>query len=494
MTTTERPVGGISRLAPQDAEFVYHETEGHISNSTGIYLFDTTAEAAPITQAEAIEWMRERLGYSGVFTRRLRHVPMSLDYPVWVPDPTLDLSNHVIVERVDGPGWDALRHHIARFSGKPLDLTRPPWQLHFITEVTGIEGLPDRMTVAVLRCHHSSGDGLAARDLALRIFGRNETHPPLPRETGSWFAPVEFVKALGRIPAGWSDFRQGLTVTKEAADRVTEQVRAGTIAPPGPRRPATRFNHKLSGDLTFDVVSFSPDDIRTVQSAVEGATFNDVLLATISGALAAYLSEKGETPPGSLAAVVPMSLRGTRPGVADQPIDNRANHLALMSVDLHTDVGDPLERLRTINASVRAEKNRHRNPDVQTAATRIESSPAWLLQLVGKLMHLRKQPEGTVETVNTMVSNIPWTGDDLVLRGAPLARSFGILGVIDNVGLRHLIVSHHGDEIEISFCADTAMMPDTDRYRELLTASFRELVKCSESPDHKRFRDSQQIS
>ncbi len=49
----------------------------------------------------------------------------------------------MIVERVDGPGWDALRHHIARFSGKPLDLTRPPWQLHFLTDVTGIDGLPE---------------------------------------------------------------------------------------------------------------------------------------------------------------------------------------------------------------------------------------------------------------------------------------------------------------------------------------------------------------
>lgn len=470
-------MGGITQLAPQDAEFVYHEIDGHISNSTGIYLFDTTDEAAPITQAEAIEWMRERLGYSGVFTRRLRHVPLALDYPFWVPDPTLDLAKHVIVEPVDGPGWDALRHHIARFSGKPLDLTRPPWQLHFLTDVTGIEGLPDRMTVAVLRCHHSAGDGLAARDLALRVFGRSDTHPPVPSASGDWFAPVEFVKAIARFPRRWNNFRRGLVTTRAAADRVTEQVRAGTIVKPAPRRPATRFNQALTPDLTFDVVSFPPADIRAVQTAIEGVTFNDVLLATVSGALSAYLTEKNETPTASLAAVVPMSLRGTRPGVADQPIENRANHLALMTVDLHTDIADPVERLRAVSTSVRGEKQRHRNPDVQVASSRIETSPAWLLLLVSRLMRLRKQPEGTVETVNTMVSNIPWTGDDLILRDAPLARSFGILGIIDKVGLRHLIVSHHGDEIEISFCTDSAMMPDTDRYRTLLVESFRSLVE-----------------
>ncbi|PTR30382.1 WS/DGAT/MGAT family acyltransferase [Rhodococcus sp. OK519] len=477
MTTTERVVGGITRLAPQDADFVFNEGENHIANSTGIYLFDCTAEAAPLTQDEAVSWMRERLGYSGVFTRRLRHIPLALDYPFWVPDPTLDLSYHVVVEPVEAPGWDALRHHIARFSGKSLDLTRPPWQLHFLTGVTGIDGLPARMTVAVLRCHHSSGDGLAARDLALRIFGRAETHPPLPATSEHWSTTAEFVKAVGRLPQHWRNFRQGLTTTGEAARRVTEQVEAGAIAPAPPRRPATRFNTAITPDLTFDVVSFPPEGIRAVQAAVESSTFNDVLLATISGAIAKYLAEKDETPPGSLAALVPMSLRGTRPGVADHPDGNRANHLALLAVDLHTDIDDPILRLRAINASVRAEKGRHRDPDVQVAASRIDTSPAWLLKLVTRLMGLRKQPEGTVETVNTMVSNIPWTGDDMVFRGAPLVKSFGLLGIIDKVGLRHLIVSHHGDEIEISFCTDTAMMPDTDHYKSLLLESFRSLVE-----------------
>lgn len=481
MTTTEQTVGGIAQLAPQDAEFVYHEGERHISNSTGIYMFDTTAEDAPITQREAVEWMRARLGYSGVFTRRLRHLPLELDYPFWAPDPTLDLTKHVVVETVDGPGWDALRRHISRFSGRPLDLTRPPWQLHFLTDVTGVDGLPERMTVAVLRCHHSSGDGLTARDLGLQIFGRSEIHPPIPSTSERWSSTTEFVKAIGRFPTRWRTFREGLTTTGEAAKRVTEEIQAGTIAPPGPRRPATRFNRQITPDLIFDVVSFSPEDIRSVQAAVEGVTFNDVLLTTISGGLAAYLAEKGETPTASLSAVVPMSLRGTRPGVANQPNNNRANHLALMNVDLHTDIADPLERLRAVHASVSAEKHRHRHPDVQIAASRVETSPAWLLRGVNRLMELRKQPEGTVDTVNTMVSNIPWAGDDLVLRGAPLVRSLGILGIIDKVGLRHLIVSHHADEIEISFCTDTAMMPDTDRYKELLVQAFRELVACSES-------------
>ncbi|WP_254699140.1 wax ester/triacylglycerol synthase domain-containing protein [Rhodococcus sp. SGAir0479] len=476
-TTPERTGRGVVRLAPQDAEFVYREGERHISNATGIYMFDTTAEAAPITGREAVEWMRARLGCSAVFTRTLRRLPWELDYPFWVPDPTLDLTQHVFVEPVDGPGWDAFRGHVSRIAGRPLDLTRPPWELHFLTGVTGIAGLPERMTVAVLRCHHSAGDGIAARDLGLQIFGRDAAHPPVPSTPDAWSLPAELVGAVRRLPAGWRAFRTGLATTGAVSKRVAAEVAAGRIAPPAPRRPATRFNNRITPDLTFDTVRFSPTDIRAVQAVVDGVTFNDVLLTTVSGGLAAYLAEKGETPAGSLAAMVPMSLRGTRPGVAQESGGDRANHLALMSVDLHTDIDDPIERLRAVTASVRAEKHRHRHPDVQAAARRVESSPAWFLAGTTRLLRFRRPPEGTVDAFNTMISNIPWTGDDLVLRNAPLVRSFGLLGIVDGVGLRHLVVSHHGDEIEISFCADTAMMPDTERYGELLRGAFRALVE-----------------
>ncbi len=145
----------------------------------------------------------------------------------------------------------------------------------------------------------------------LRPRGRSPTCSPT---TARWSTTAEFVRAVGRLPRQWRAFRRGLTESGEGARRVAEQIRSGAIAPAPPRRPATRFNTAITSDLTFDVVSFSPSDIRTVRSAVEGATFNDVLLATISGALAGYLAEKDETPPSSLAALVPMSLRGTRPG------------------------------------------------------------------------------------------------------------------------------------------------------------------------------------
>lgn len=475
MAKTEQRTGGVTQLTPQDAEFVYNDGERLNSNSTGVHFFDTTGEAHPITHEEALEWMRDRLGLSSIFTHRLQRVPLELDYPFWVRDEAFDLARHVHVEPVEGPGWNALRRHVSRITAGRIDLRRPPWEIHFLTGVTGIEGLPDRMTVAIWRSHHAAGDGLSSRDLCARLFSSDRASaPPAPLHAAPSRLTL-FRNAVAAFPANWRNFRRGLAFTGEAANRVAAQVASGQIVEPPEARPATRFNAGITPDLTFDVVTFDSTRIRAVQSALGDVTFNDILLATISGAMGAYLQEQSETPDGSLAAMVPMSLRGTRKGVSTTQ-DRRANHLVLMTVDLHTDISDPISRVRAIRRSANLEKWRHRNADVQAAASRIDTSPAWLLHLVGRVLVRRRIRSPRSQRYNTMISNIPWTGDTGMLRGAPAVWGFGLLGIVDGDGLRHLIISRTDDEIQLSFCADTAMLPDTDRYRHLLLASFGELV------------------
>ena len=87
------------------------------------------------------------------------------------------------------------------------------------------------------------------------------------------------------------------------------------------------------------------------QDAVPGATVNDVLLAVIGGALTRYLAENGEPHKGSLVAMVPRSMRKLEEWES-------ANRLAVMGVDMHTDIEDPLERLARIARSSKSEKTR----------------------------------------------------------------------------------------------------------------------------------------
>ncbi|MGW6693481.1 wax ester/triacylglycerol synthase family O-acyltransferase [Rhodococcus sp. NPDC054953] len=462
-----------ARLAPQDAEYYYNESERHRSNVVAVYLFDATGGADPDRPA-VTGWMRERLGQARMFTHRIRRVPLDLDLPSWEPDPRLDLDRHVHLEAVDGPGWEPVRRRVSGIVAEPIDLTRPPWQLHVLTGVTGVDASPDRMTAVVLKFHHSAGDGIATRDLGRRLFGAAPDR--LPEPVRAPHPLVEFAVAGATLPLRLTRFGLGLRATGDADRRAREVSAAGEFVTPPATRPRCRFNGALAAEPTFDHVRLPREAIDTVRAAVPGVTVNDVLLATVAGALRGYLDGHGETPTGSLAAMVPMSLRGTGTGAGADTDGPRATHVGLLSVDLHTDVADPVERLRAIASSARAEKTRHGNEHVRRAARRIETSPAWLLRLTGYARRLQQHTGETVSGYNTMVSNVPWAGTDLAFAGAPVVRILGVLGVVDGSGLRHLIVSSEPSAVDLTFSTDTAMMPDPQEYKRLLTAALGELA------------------
>lgn len=467
---------GTARMAPQDAEFYYNENERHRSNIVAVYLFDATG-GGDLDGDRALSWMRERLGQARMFTHRIRRVPLDLDLPSWEPEPRLDLERHVHLKSVDAAGWEPVRRLISRIVAEPIDLARPPWELHVLTGITGVDDSPDRMTAVVLKFHHSAGDGIATRDLGRRLFGAAQDRLPAPAR-----APhplVEFAVAGATLPLRLTRFGLGLQATGEAGRRADELSAAGEFVTPLATRPMCRFNGALAAEFTFDHVRLPRAAIDAVRAAVPGVTVNDVLLATVSGGLRGYLDGHGETPSGSLAAMVPMSLRGTGTGAGSDTDGPRATHLALLAVDLHTDVADPLGRLRAIAASSRAEKTRHGNKHVRRAARRIETTPAWLLRLTGYARRFQPHTGETVPLHNTMVSNVPWAGTDLAFEGAPIVRILGVLGVVDGSGLRHLIVTSEPSAVDLTFSTDMSMMSDPQEYKRLLRASLDELVATS---------------
>src|SRR5690606_11057285 len=73
-------------------------------------------------------------------------------------------------------------------------------------------------------------------------------------------------------------------------------------------------------------------------------TLNDVVLATVSGALRQYLKAGSELPAESMVAAVPVSLR-------EAGDDTANNQASMILVSLASDLQDPVERLKAINQS-----------------------------------------------------------------------------------------------------------------------------------------------
>ncbi|MFE3444056.1 wax ester/triacylglycerol synthase family O-acyltransferase [Nocardia sp. NPDC059180] len=452
------------RLHPRDAVFVYDETDRHLSNIVAVYAFDSS-DTKPLTTDQVIDWVQARLGHSKLFHRRIQRVPLELDLPYWVPDPILDIRDHVFLTT---PGtWSDVRGTIAEITSTRMDLSRPPWEIHVMDQVREVPNFPGDATFVVLKFHHSVGDGVATRELELKLFGDGPVPPPAQIDP-RWPTPTTALRTADALTLGTLRFANGIRRTRSAD--VESRTDSGDLHQPLPHRPATRFNRSVQHPLTFDLVTIPLAEVlKAKANSPTRITLNDLMLATIAGALTTYLTERDELPTGSLAAMVPMSMR---------PITTwtSANQLVQMYVDLHTDIRDPLERLQAIRKSAISEKQRNSDVSVLRTESRVETSPSWLLRLAGWARSQRSfEAAETVPLVNTTISNVPPVATALEFCDRPIARIFGVLPTMDGDGLRHLITSQ-GNEIVISFSSDDAMMPDPERYGSLILDAFRDLA------------------
>lgn len=81
-------------------------------------------------------------------------MPAGLDHPRWVEEPP-ELERHVRRGALPSPGTDTeLAHYVADVFARPLDKTRPPWEIHVV------EGLEGDLVAGVAKIHHSAVDGI----------------------------------------------------------------------------------------------------------------------------------------------------------------------------------------------------------------------------------------------------------------------------------------------------------------------------------------------
>lgn len=461
------------QLAPRDAAFVYMEQPNTPVFIASIYVFDTaTDDHGPMGADDVLEWMGARLDTAPVFRRRLVRAPFDLDRPYWVTDPDLDLRRHVFTDTLAEPGWDALRRRILDITDGPIDLSRPPWELHVITGVRAVPDFPEDATVVVLKVHHAACDGMASTEIARALF----TDTPAPvQSVVAGRLPARsalFGKALVRLPGQVVDLARGIVRTISASRAVAKAAERGTLVLPKQLRPKTRFNTKISGPRVFDVVTLPLADIRAVKSRVPGATVNDVILTTVSIALSEYLNGRGEAPAESLAALVPMSARKFR------DVDS-ANKFVPAFVDLHSDE-EPRDRLAAISRSARLERERNEHDAVARANSMVQVVPGPLVKLLSRVSAWMVGRGPSVAYVNTMVSNVPRGPADLVLRGARVVTSCEVLALEDDDGLCHYVTSV-GDTLTVSFVSTLEMLPDPEYYGELLRKAFDRLEAATAS-------------
>src|SRR3954465_15267430 len=171
------------QLTSIDAQFLAIETPRTYGHVGGLAVYDpSTAPGGAITHQDICGLVSERLHLLPPFTRKLVQVPLGLDHPYWIEDDDFDIDFHVRDSAVAPPGNDKqLGNTIERIFARPLDRSRPLWELYVV------HGLEGGRVALLTKIHHSVVDGVSGNEILSTLLdqspeGRDIEPPGKPRK------------------------------------------------------------------------------------------------------------------------------------------------------------------------------------------------------------------------------------------------------------------------------------------------------------------------
>jgi len=466
----------MQQLSGQDASFIYSEQPHAPTHITSIGIYDqSTAPGGRVTFKGILGELEPRLHLARAFRQKLVRVPNDLDHPWWVEDANFDLEYHVRHIALPDPGdWRQFCIQVARLHARPLDLSRPLWEMYVVEGLDAIEGVPEGAFSVVIKIHHAAVDGKSGVEMTTAMHTQTPAlevpdPPDVPWQPDDDPSPFELLGRAGMN--AWTIPGRGLRLATKlvpGAARVVQVQRRQGDAAAIAAAPACRFNGPVSPHRVIDACFFDFADLKPMRELVPGATVNDVALSVIGGGLRQYLLDAGELPDAPLRAMTPVSVR------TDSEQGSLGNQVSAMIVSLATDIEDPVERLRAVHASSTASKEITQAVGARNLTELSQLAPGALIGL-GTRLAGQFSRRGMASAVNTVVTNVPGPRQPLYFAGAQLLRMFGAGPVVDGMGLINIVTSYT-DQFVLSFTGDREIMPDPAHYAACIDAGFDELA------------------
>src|SRR4051795_13225900 len=488
----------MRQLTSLDAQFLGVETSRTYGHVGGLAVYDpSNAPGGTLEIGDVCRRVSERLHMLPPFRWRLVEVPFGIDLPYWVEDPAFDLDFHIRESAVPPPGDDRrLAETVSRIFARPLDRSRPLWELYLI------HGLEGGRVAMLTKLHHSMVDGVSGNEILgvlLDPSPEGRELPPKPRDGAGERVPGD-LEMLGRGLLGVP--RQPLRALRSlptALPNLTDLPGANAFpavprlsrALAGLRRddpsllevttarpPRTSFNGRVGPHRRFAFGSVPLDTVKRLKNEL-GITVNDVVVALCASAVRDWLLRRDELPEQPLVAMIPVSVR------TEEEAGTFGNRISTMIVPIPTNVEDPRERLLRAHEYLRGAKERHRAlpADLLTDAASF-IPPAVAARAARATMDILGR---TRPPLNLVISNVPGPREPLYCAGAQLLGHFPVSVVTDGVGLNMTVMSYR-DQVDFGLVGDRNLMGDTWPLMEGLERSLDELcaVICKKKPQPKR--------
>jgi WS/DGAT/MGAT family acyltransferase len=474
------------RLSPLDASFLYLEQPTTPMHVGAVSIFKRPRSG--FDYDALVELVEQRIALVPRYRQKVRYVPANLARPVWVDDADFDVAYHVRRSALPRPGSDEqLTELVARLMSRPLDNTRPLWEMYLV------EGLAGGRTAMLTKTHQAMVDGVSAIDIGQVILdvaapeagvagvrggdGHPELWMPGPEPTDVQLVWDAVSEAVARPGVVVDNVRSAAGDAVATVGKVVGGVgQLFTMARTASRRaPGTPLNVDISAARRFAIARTELDAYRRVRAA-HGCTVNDVVLSVVSGALRNWLLSRGEavTASSTVRAMVPLSVRGE----ADVPSSGGSlgNRVASFIVDLPVGEPSPVVRLHHVAHAMREHTAGGHSVGADTLA-RIGGFAPPTLHALGA----RAASGMSKRIFNLVVTNVPGPQFPLYAAGARLLEMFPVVPLAKGQALAIGLTSYDGG-VYYGFNGDRDAMSDVDVLAGLVDESLDELLGTVATP------------
>ncbi len=457
------------RLSFLDRSFLIAETP-----TTHMHIAGTaTYEAGPLRKADGgididriRAYVESRLHLIPRYRQVLAYTPLE-QYPVWVDDEHFNIDYHVRHTSLPRPG-DArqLKRLAGRVMAQQLDRSKPLWEMWV---VEGLEG--GEHFALITKVHHCMVDGMSSVDLLAVLLTPAPTEAIeaapkwLPRPVPSWWQMLD-AETRRRIGVPFEALR-GIRGIFEAARDPRSDLRTmfrsfrGMLGSSLRTVSDTPLNKPIGPHRRFDWLQMDLEDVKQVKNRL-GGSLNDVVLATVAGAVRRFLEgRRVNCDLLDFRVMAPVSVRST------SERGTLGNRVSAWIVDMPIGERDPHRRLQRISASTARLKESKQALGAEVLSRVAEWTPSTLLSLSSRMV-TRLLP------FNLVVTNVPGPQVPLYLLGAKMLDNYGQVPLTDYLGLGVVLFSYAG-KLCWGFNADWDLLPDVQDFVAAVEASFREL-------------------
>jgi diacylglycerol O-acyltransferase / wax synthase len=468
----------VTRLSTSDASFYQLE-----NTATPMYVGSLSILRRPragLSYETLLASVEQRLPRVPRYRQKVREVTMGLGRPVWIDDRDFDITYHIRRSALPSPGGDGQLHElIARLAARPLDKSRPLWEMYLV------EGLTKNRIALYTKSHQGLINGTGAMEISHVIADRTQRPPPFVEDI--WVPAHE--PGTARLVAGaigdWAT-RPGVQLKAVRSGLAELATNSGQLAEASRRllgvartitrgtAPSSPLNARVSRNRRFTVARGRLDDYRAVRARYD-CDVHDVVLAVITGALRNWLLSRGEAaaPTSTVRAMAPLPL------YLDEVFDSSSRTQAISQVtpflvDLPVGEGNPVVRLSQIAHATESNPTASSLVDAQSIVTLSGFAPPTL-----HAMGIRVATTMPARLFNLLVTNAPGAQSQMYIAGAKLLETYAVPPLLSNQVLAIAVTSYNGT-MYFGINADRDAMSDVDVLPALFAESLEELLDAAQ--------------